>query len=374
MNYSENVLAQVQANLDNFCVKQRTDFEAISTDLVPVVDYTQSLLQGGKRFRALFCYWAWRASLSESSYHQSEQEVNESELAIAGIAASLEMFHAAALVHDDLLDQSDTRRGAPAIHKRFETLHKEKQWAGAPERFGVAGSVLVGDLMLGWSSEIFGNALLHSPNREIESACRDEFSLMRVEVMAGQYLDVLEENAATTRPVKEGVGRAEKVILYKTAKYSIEAPLRIGAAFAGADQSTLNVFTQFGIPLGIAFQLRDDILGVFGDPSITGKPAGDDLREGKRTVLVALTREALTEQSPSMAASFEELLTSRELDAQQIAFMQKLIQESGALEKTERMITELADRSLDSLDSSALEETAKSALKSLALKVINRDA
>ena len=374
MNYSENVLTQVQTNLDNFCIKQRNDFEAISTDLIPVVDYTQSLLQGGKRFRALFCYWAWRASLSESSYHQSEQEVNESEQAIAGIAASLEMFHAAALVHDDLLDQSDTRRGAPAIHKRFESLHKEKQWAGAPERFGVAGSVLVGDLMLGWSSEIFGNALLHSPNREIESACRDEFSLMRVEVMAGQYLDVLEENAATTRPVKEGVGRAEKVILYKTAKYSIEAPLRIGAAFAGADQSTLNVFTQFGIPLGIAFQLRDDILGVFGDPSVTGKPAGDDLREGKRTVLVALTKEALTEQSPSMADSFEELLTSRELDAQQIAFMQKLIQESGALEKTERMITELADRSLDSLESSSLEETAKSALKSLALKVINRDA
>ena len=374
MNYSENVLAQVQTNLDDFCVKQRSDFEAISSDLIPVVDYTQSLLQGGKRFRALFCYWAWRASLSESSYHQSEQEVNDSEQAIAGIAASLEMFHAAALVHDDLLDQSDTRRGAPAIHKRFESLHKEKHWAGAPERFGVAGSVLVGDLMLGWSSEIFGNALLHSPNREIESACRDEFSLMRVEVMAGQYLDVLEENAATTRPVKEGVGRAEKVILYKTAKYSIEAPLRIGAAFAGADQSTLNVFTQFGIPLGIAFQLRDDILGVFGDPSVTGKPAGDDLREGKRTVLVALTREALTEKSPSMANSFEELLTSRELDAQQIAFMQKLIQESGALEKTERMITELADRSLDSLESSNLEETAKSALKLLALKVINRDA
>lgn len=374
MNYSENVLTQVQTNLDNFCIKQRNDFEAISTDLIPVVDYTQSLLQGGKRFRALFCYWAWRASLSESSYHQSEQEVNESEQAIAGIAASLEMFHAAALVHDDLLDQSDTRRGAPAIHKRFESLHKEKQWAGAPERFGVAGSVLVGDLMLGWSSEIFGNALLHSPNREIESACRDEFSLMRVEVMAGQYLDVLEENAATTRPVKEGVGRAEKVILYKTAKYSIEAPLRIGAAFAGADQSTLNVFTRFGIPLGIAFQLRDDILGVFGDPSVTGKPAGDDLREGKRTVLVALTKEALTEQSPSMADSFEELLTSRELDAQQIAFMQKLIQESGALAKTERMITELADRSLDSLESSSLEATAKSALKSLALKVINRDA
>ena len=374
MNYSTNLLGQVQANLDSFCQKQRTDFEAISADLIPVVDYTQSLLQGGKRFRALFCYWAWRASLGDSSYHQSEQEIQDSEQAIAGIAASLEMFHAAALVHDDLLDQSDTRRGAPAIHKRFEALHKEKSWAGAPERFGVAGSVLVGDLMLGWSSEIFGNALLHSPNREIESACRDEFSLMRVEVMAGQYLDVLEENAAATRPVSEGVGRAEKVILYKTAKYSIEAPLRIGAAFAGADPAKLNQFTQFGIPLGIAFQLRDDILGVFGDPSVTGKPAGDDLREGKRTVLVALTLETLTERSPSMAESFEELLTSRELDAHQIAFMQKLIKDSGALEKTERMIVELGDRSLESLDAANLEESAKATLKALALKVISRDA
>lgn len=374
MNYSTNLLGQVQANLDTFCQKQRTDFEAISADLIPVVDYTQSLLQGGKRFRALFCYWAWRACLSDSAYHQSEQEIRDSEEAIAGIAASLEMFHAAALVHDDLLDQSDTRRGAPAIHKRFETLHKEKSWAGAPERFGVAGSVLVGDLMLGWSSEIFGNALLHSPNREIESACRDEFSLMRVEVMAGQYLDVLEENAAATRPVSEGVGRAEKVILYKTAKYSIEAPLRIGAAFAGADPAKLSQFTQFGIPLGIAFQLRDDILGVFGDPSVTGKPAGDDLREGKRTVLVALTLEALTERSPSMAESFEELLTSRELDTHQIAFMQKLIQDSGALAKTERMIVELGDRSLESLDAANLEESAKATLKALALKVISRDA
>ena len=374
MKSSENLLIQVQSNLDSFCEKQRGEFEAISTDLVPVVDYTQSLLQGGKRFRALFCYWSWRAALTDAPYHQSEQEIADSEAAIAGIAASLEMFHAAALVHDDLLDQSDTRRGAPAIHKRFESLHSDKQWAGSAERFGVAGSVLVGDLMLGWSSEIFGNALLHSPNREIESACRDEFSLMRVEVMAGQYLDVLEENAATTRSVSEGVGRAEKVILYKTAKYSIEAPLRIGAAFAGADEDTLGTFTRFGIPLGIAFQLRDDILGVYGDPSITGKPAGDDLREGKRTVLVALTKEALTERSPSMADAFEELLTARELDANQISFMQKLIQDSGALSKTERMISELADRSLEALDAANLEPSAKAVLRTLALKVINRDA
>ena len=364
----DEFLQEVQKALDAFCDRQQAEFEAISPDLNTVVDYTRDLLQGGKRFRALFCYYSWASCLGDV-------EPTQDDLAgIVGIAASLEMFHAAALVHDDLLDQSDMRRGSPAIHKRFETHHQNKNYAGSPERFGVAGSVLVGDLMLGWSSEIFGHALLNSTDKQVESACRDEFSLMRVEVMAGQYLDVLEENAANTRSISEAVGRAEKVILYKTAKYSIEAPLRIGAAFAGADPGQLGQFTQFGIPLGMAFQLRDDILGVFGDPSITGKPAGDDLREGKRTVLVALTKESLAEKSPSMITTFEELLTSRELDAEQIAFLQKLISDSGALQKTERMILELGDRALENLDDMEVHPQAKATLKALALKVINRDA
>ncbi len=364
----DEFLSQVQNTLDAFCDKQEGDFEAISPDLATVVEYTRSLLQGGKRFRALFCYYAWASSLKDTQITQADLQ------GIVGIGASLEMFHAAALVHDDLLDQSDTRRGAPAVHKRFETLHQQRKYAGSKERFGVAGSVLVGDLMLGWSSEIFGQALLHSRNKTVEAACRDEFSLMRVEVMAGQYLDVLEENAANTRDIHEAVVRAEKVILYKTAKYSIEAPLRIGAAFAGADQSELGVFTQFGIPLGIAFQLRDDVLGVFGDPSVTGKPAGDDLREGKRTVLIGLTKESLAESSPSMVTTVEELLTSRELTNEQIEFLQKVIKESGALDKTERMMAELGDRALETLDQAELEESAKQMLRALSLKVIHRDA
>ncbi|MFM8927259.1 MAG: polyprenyl synthetase family protein [Rhodoluna sp.] len=364
----DEFLSRVQIDLDTFCDRQSRDFETISPDLVTVVDFTRSLLQGGKRFRALFCYYSFLSALSE-------RKPTEGELAgIVGIAAALEMFHAAALVHDDLLDQSDTRRGSPAIHKRFEKLHQEKSWAGSAERFGVAGSVLVGDLMLGWSSEIFGSALLSSTDKEIEAACRDEFSLMRVEVMAGQYLDVLEENAAATRTITEAVGRAEKVILYKTAKYSIEAPLRIGAAFAGSDQSALDLYSNFGIPLGIAFQLRDDVLGVFGDPSITGKPAGDDLREGKRTVLVALTKQALADKSPSMVTTFEELLTSRELDSSQIDFLQKLITDSGALDKTERMILELGDRALQTLAAANLDEVGKIGLTALAKKVVDRDS
>ncbi|MEY4310650.1 MAG: hypothetical protein RLZ71_576 [Actinomycetota bacterium] len=371
MNENRVMLELVQTQLDEFCTARRAEFEAISPDLTTVVDFTKSLLAGGKRFRALFCYWSWIATLETANIAQTEAQRNASAEAMVGICAALEMFHGAALVHDDLLDQSDTRRGAPSIHRRFEQLHKESRWVGSPERFGVAGSVLVGDLMLGWSSELFGQALLNAPDREIEAAARDEFSRMRVEVMAGQYLDVLEENAAPMRSVDEAVGRANRVILYKTAKYSIEAPLLIGAAFAGADPATLRGLSAFGIPLGMAFQLRDDILGVFGDPAVTGKPAGDDLREGKRTVLVALTRQSL---SDSAGRVFDELLSERNLTAEQISFLQQTIAGSGALEKTERMIEELADSSFEALAALQVNDYAKSQLKAMAEKVIQRDA
>lgn len=370
MTESETLLQLVQSNLDDFCSKQRADFAIISEDLSPLVDYTQSLLQGGKRFRALFCYWSWAGHLSQATWMSSEQKARSAE-AIVGIAASLEMFHAAALVHDDLLDQSDMRRGQPAVHKRFEQLHSESRWAGGSERFGVAGSVLVGDLMLGWSSEIFGNALLNSPSADISTACREEFSRMRVEVMAGQYLDIVEENAAVTRPVEDAVGRATNMILYKSAKYSIEAPLLIGAAFAGANPDQLRALSAFGVPLGMAFQLRDDILGVFGDPALTGKPAGDDLREGKRTVLIGYTRASL---SNSVGRLFDEMLSSRELTDEQVAFLQQTIIGSGALEKVERTIAELADQAMSNLDLVAIDSQAKANLKSMAEKVINRKA
>jgi geranylgeranyl diphosphate synthase type I len=368
---SKVLLDLVQKELDEFCDSRESEFAQISPDLSVIPDYTKSLLSGGKRFRALFCYWSWVAALQTAPTRQTPEQKTLSTEAMVGICSALEMFHAAALVHDDLLDQSDTRRGEPAVHKRFEALHANSGFAGSAERFGQAGSVLVGDMMLGWSSEIFGQALLKSPSPTIETHCREEFSKMRIEVMAGQYLDILEENAAPIRNVDEAVGRANRVILYKTAKYSIEAPLLIGAAFAGAEPATLRGLTSFGIPLGMAFQLRDDILGVFGDPAITGKPIGDDLREGKRTVLVALTRQSLM---PSVGKIFDELLTQRSAEPEQIAFLQQTIKGSGALAKTEQMIEQLADESLAALDQLELEQVAKQMLRDLAMRVINRQA
>lgn len=359
------LLALVQQKLDEFCDAKRQELREISDELEPLIDFTQSLLSGGKRFRALFCFWAW-AGYQKSDVSDASISLDSP---IVGVAAALEMFHAAALVHDDILDQSDTRRGQPAIHKRFEALHQSHGYAGSHERFGVAGSVLVGDMMLAWSSELFGDALLHLPEEAAESSCRHEFGRMRFEVMAGQYLDVLEENAANTRAKGEAVARANNVMLYKTAKYSLEAPLLIGAALAGAGSEKLKGLSDFGIPLGLAFQLRDDVLGVFGDPEETGKPAGDDLREGKRTVLVAHTLEALPS---SVGRIFDELLTAGEIDAEQLDFMRQSIIESGALAKTERLIQEHSERSIEALASLEISDQARKMLAALTDKVINR--
>lgn len=368
MNESNSLLGLIQGQLDTFCDEKRRELAQISDDLLPIIDYTQELLAGGKRFRALFAYWAWSSALPENV---DPKELIEKADAIVGIAAALEIFHAAALVHDDLMDQSDTRRGQPAIHKRFEAFHVKHKFLGSPERFGQSGSVLVGDLMLNWSSEVFGTAVVNAPTSVVEQLCRTEFSKMRFEVMAGQYLDVLEENAAPLRPLSEAVTRAENVMLYKTAKYSLEAPLLIGASFAGASADTLRGLSNFGIPLGMAFQLRDDILGVFGDPEVTGKPAGDDLREGKRTVLVALTLQNLP---TSVAKIFNGLLCDRDLREEQIKFMQQAIKDSGALKKTEQMIEEYGDRAIETLAQLEIESTSKSKLTELANKVMNRSS
>ncbi|NBU22508.1 MAG: polyprenyl synthetase family protein [Actinobacteria bacterium] len=356
------LLTLVQEKLDQFCDARRIELREISPDIEVIMDFTQSLLAGGKRFRALFAHAAWRGYAAKSG----ELTIDHP---IVGIASALEMFHAAALVHDDLLDQSDTRRGQPAIHKRFEALHMAKGFAGTKERFGVAGSVLVGDMMLSWSSELFGDALLKADHPRSEAACRAEFGKMRFEVMAGQYLDVLEENAAPTRDRSEAVERANRVMLYKTAKYSLEAPLLIGSALSGATEAQRAGLSKFGIPLGLAFQLRDDVLGVFGDPEVTGKPAGDDLREGKRTVLTGLTLESVP---ASVGKLFEELLTSGELDPEQIEFMRNLIVESGALQKTEQLISEYSTRAIEALAGLEIDDDARVALAHLANAVINR--
>jgi geranylgeranyl diphosphate synthase type I len=360
----------VSARVGRALDEQRDRLLAISPDLEPFDRYARDLLSGGKRFRALFCYWGWQSVAGRSGSFDplAEGSRQTTAEAVVTVAAALEIFHAAALVHDDIMDRSDTRRGRPAAHRRFESLHEESGWVGDRSLYGTNSALLLGDVLLSLSDSVFdeGLALLDPARARI---VRQEFHTMRLDVTAGQYLDVHEETAWPTIDETEHLVRAQRVIVFKSAKYSIEAPLVIGALVAGASEAQLEGLRSFGLPLGVAYQLRDDVLGVFGDPEVTGKPAGDDLREGKRTVLVATARRALP---PSSVRLLDELLGDPDLDDDQIGVLQATLRESGAVEAVEQSITDQVERAVTALDGADLAPSARAQLTRLADTVTKR--
>jgi len=327
---AENLRARVDATLADFLAKQARTLTSVSPDCHELVASVVGLMRGGKRLRPAFCYWGWRGAGGDSGP------------GIVAAAAALELFQAAALIHDDLMDDSDTRRGMPAVHRRFAELYREHGWQGNGDRFGLAGAVLAGDMCLVWTDELFADSGLTV--QQLASG-RAMFHRMRTELLGGQYLDVLTQAAPELDP-QAAIDRARQVIRYKSAKYTVEHPLLIGASLAGADPRLQAVYSEYGLALGEAFQLRDDVLGVFGDPEETGKPAGDDLREGKRTVLVGLTLQRAT---PAQAAAVRRLLGDPRLDAEGVATLRGVMVDTGALDAVERLIGELADQASSAL-------------------------
>ncbi|MFD3444972.1 polyprenyl synthetase family protein [Microbacteriaceae bacterium 4G12] len=366
MDESGRLIELVQTRLGAFLTERDATLRRISPDLAPFLEFSADFLRGGKRFRAQFCYWGWRAA-GGAPDGDSQAGLD----AVVGVASGLELFHAAALVHDDIIDHSDTRRGGPAAHRRFEQLHRSGGWRGDPRSFGEASAVLFGDLLLGWSDELILDSLLSLPTLDAARASKREFDHMRTEVTAGQYLDVLEELAWPTVPETDALERAHRVITYKSAKYSIEAPLAIGASMAGTSAQQVQGLRDFGLPLGIAYQLRDDLLGVFGDAAVTGKPSGDDLREGKRTVLVALTRANVDADDRDR---IDAMLGDPGLTEDQIRFLQDTVRSSGAVDATERLIEQNVAAALSALAAAPLEATAAERLAELADTVTRRTA
>jgi geranylgeranyl diphosphate synthase type I len=370
---STRLVDLVQSQIDDFLDGRAPDIVAVAPELGAFLDYSRDLLRGGKRFRSLFCYWGWNAvGAGRTGLDPLEETEAPADLGcVVRVATGLEFFHAAALVHDDIMDNSDTRRGIPAAHKRFAALHAQSGWAGDGSLFGTSGALLLGDLLLGWSDELIDDGLGALGKPAAALAARSEFNRMRTEVTVGQYLDILEERSWLGRPESEQLARAHRVIVYKSAKYSVEAPLAIGAAMGGGSAEQLAALRAFGLPLGIAYQLRDDLLGVYGDPELTGKPAGDDLREGKRTVLIALARTGL----PGTARRLlDELLGDPELDATQIRMLQSTIRDSGAIDKVERMISHNVELARTALTDAPLTREAREQLGALTTTVTNRVA
>ncbi|MDQ0924042.1 geranylgeranyl diphosphate synthase type I [Pseudarthrobacter sp. W1I19] len=348
-------VAAVAGELTDFLTSRQSVMTAISPDIEPIMGSISNLVTGGKRLRALMCYWGWRGAGGESSAQQ-----------VVTAGAALELFQAAALIHDDIIDRSDTRRGGPSVHRRFSQLHGTHGWALDSERFGQAAAILTGDLCLSFSEEAFTDI---GERAAAGSRARLIFNLMRAEVMAGQYLDILEEVAGPVRDRAGAVSRAQSIIRFKSAKYSTEHPLALGGALAGASNELLRGYSAFALPLGEAFQLRDDVLGVFGDPLTTGKPAGDDLREGKRTVLVAL---ALDQASAAESAFIDARLGSPDLTDEDIHEIRRIIEESGALQATEVLISEFGEAAFDALETLPLDDLPKTALRRLAEATVSR--
>lgn len=346
MRPSSDPIEEVSQRLDTFFAAARAESAALGAEAELFTDAAIAAVHGGKRLRARFCLAGWSA-VAEAS---GGPDVSAPTADVIAAAASLEVFHAAALVHDDLIDNSDTRRGKPAAHRALEAAHRAAGFAGDAAAFGRSGAVLLGDLLVAWSDDLFEAGLAEASAAADgfarAAAARTEYATMRREVTIGQFLDVAEESAFRTEPDDRHAARALRVASLKSARYSVQQPLLIGAALAGADAAQHAALADFGHPVGIAFQLRDDVLGVFGDEVITGKPAGDDLREGKRTVLIAYTREAL---APGARRIVDELVGDPELDGDQIASLQRTIIDSGALDRVERLIadeTRTADRAL----------------------------
>ena len=358
----EGLRTRVQKVLDDVLAHQADILEEVSPECAPLVESVQDLVAGGKRLRPAFCYWGWRGAGGQDDD------------CVVRAAAALELFQAAALIHDDVMDHSDTRRGMPAVHRRFATLHRGNTWTGDAERFGHAGAILAGDLCLSWSDEVLAGCGL-GPDRV--RAGKAVFDRMRTQLMGGQYLDMLEQAVAATGGGRTGNGapdpveRARRVIRFKSAKYTIEHPLLLGGTLAGAPAPVLAAYSAFGLPLGEAFQLRDDVLGVFGDPGETGKPAGDDLREGKRTVLVAL---AVERADPAQASLVRRLLGDPGLEDAGVARLREVIVGTGALATVEQLIAELVSRSRQALEHAPITGEARVVLAGLVDAATSRAA
>ncbi|MGH9226777.1 MAG: polyprenyl synthetase family protein [Acidimicrobiales bacterium] len=307
----------------------------------PLDALAKLVLSGGKRLRPAFCHWAFVGAGGDGD-----------DPAAIDAGAALELLHTFALIHDDIMDGSSTRRSMETIHVLFEERHALDGWRGEARRFGEGVGVLVGDLAFVYADKLLAGA---------PADALDVFTELRIEVNVGQYLDLV----GTARGVA-GEETARRISLFKSGKYTVERPLHLGAALAGRLDVLAAPLSAYGLPLGEAFQLRDDLLGAFGDESVTGKPVGEDLREGKPTLLYAAAR-----------ARADNRLLDRygapDLSEAEISSLQDLLVGSGAVAFVEATIESRVAEALAALDSVPITADARTGLADLAVFVAGRD-
>jgi len=334
-----DVASRVDKRLESLLAVERERWAKVDADLVPPIDeIVRLVLAGGKRLRPAFCFWGFVGAGGDPT----------DELVIDA-GAALELLHAFALFHDDVMDGSLTRRGEPTTNAKFEARHGVEKLAGESRRFGDGVAILVGDLAYVYSDQLMRNA---SPQ------AWTIWNELRIELNFGQYLDML--GSAMNERRRE---KAERICRYKSGKYTIERPLHLGALLAAPTRNDLiPVLSTYGLPLGDAFQMRDDVLGAFGDTAITGKPVGDDLREGKPTPLMAIA----TARANAAQLKELQLVGNQDLSPEQIARVQEVIRETGALYELETVITRLTDEAIVAVQNVPFAQSVRDELITLA--------
>ncbi len=342
----DRIATPVAARIDELLSTEIDRWSALDPALREPLTSLRTLVSlGGKRLRPTFCYWAFIAAGGEPD-----------DPTVVDAGAALELLHSFALVHDDVMDDSSQRRGADAVHVEFVKRHIAQGWLGESRRFGEGVAILVGDMAF-----VYADLLLaHAPRQAI-----DVFNEMRVELNVGQYLDIF---ATVSKGASRGM--AQKIALYKSGKYTVERPMHLGAALAGKFEELGDSFSAYGLPVGEAFQLRDDLLGAFGDESVTGKPVGGDLREGKPTALLAIAGE----RAEGVAAKLlDERYGADDLTDSEVEGLQQVIIETGARDELDDRIDGLVAVGLSALATCPISEDARQKLTDLAYFIAGRE-
>ena len=340
-----SVAGPVETRLRSVLDSERARWVAVDADLgVPLEVLSRFVLDGGKRLRPAFCHWAYVGAGGRAD-----------DPSVIDAGAAFELLHAFALVHDDVMDGSSTRRGEPTVHMTFEADHNNHGWNSEARRYGEGVAILVGDL-----AEVYADRLMSGAS----PAAFGVWNELKIELNIGQFLDVL---GAARGEVD--LQTARKIVRYKSGKYTIERPLHVGAALAGRLEELEAPLSRFGEPLGEAFQLRDDILGTFGDSARTGKPVGDDLREGKPTPMLAIA----SHRADSKQRDVLSRVGSSDLSSDDVIDIQTVFTDTGALAQVEADITALTAQAVEALEHTALTTEALEALRELAVYVGARD-
>ena len=341
------VADRVEGRLRSLVEAEQARWAELDPDLAaPLAALGALLASGGKRLRPAFCHWGFVGAGGEPDDPRS-----------IDAGAAFELLHAFALFHDDVMDGSATRRGARTTHLAFADRHQDEAWMGEARRFGEGVAILVGDLAF-----VYADQLMHGASLQ----AWEIWSELRIELNVGQYLDIL----GTARGERSRV-TALRIARYKSGKYTVERPLHLGAVLAAPERAgeLLPSLSAYGLPLGDAFQLRDDILGAFGETARTGKPVGDDLREGKPTPMMAIATGRATKAQGEVLA----LVGRSELCPEDVASIQSVLVETGALAEVETQIDELAEEALEALDGADITDDARKALEELAHYVAWRE-